>query len=106
MENNIFWPAPGLPYTGGAIGLQGTVGTVTNNLYYGGSGASFGSAVISTNPAFVSASTDDFHLSPTSPAVGSGSSLVSSVVVTDYDLNSAPQPAGGAYDIGAYQLIH
>jgi hypothetical protein len=106
MENNIFWPASGLPYIGGAIGLQGMIGTVTNNLYYGGSGPAFGSFVVNGNPAFVNASGDDFHLTAQSPAVGSGSSAVSSVVVTDYDLNSAPQPAGGAYDIGAYQLIH
>ena len=106
MENNIFWPAPGLPYIGGAIGLQGAIGTVTSNLFFGGSGPACVSSVNNNNPAFVSASTDDFHLTAASPAVGSGSSAVSSLVVTDYDLNSAPQPAGGAYDIGAYQLIH
>jgi hypothetical protein len=40
-----------------------------------------------------------------SPAIDEGSSLVSSLVTTDYEGNSRPQPAGGAYDIGAYEFV-
>jgi hypothetical protein len=106
LENNIFWPAPGFAYIGGVEGLRGAVGTVTNNLYYGGSGSGFGAHQLAANPEFANVHADDFHLTAPSPAVAAGSNVVSNLVVTDYDLNSAPQPSGGAYDIGAYELIH
>lgn len=102
LENNIFWPSHNAKYWGGDSGLPSSVGTNTNNLWYGGTGSTGDAHAVSGNPAFVTAGTD-FHLTSASPAVDSGSSTVSSVVTTDYDLTPRPQPSGGQYDVGAYE---
>jgi hypothetical protein len=51
------------------------------------------------DPQFINASGNDFHLSPSSPAINTGISL--SEVPCDFDGNA--RPSGGAYDIGAYE---
>src|SRR5437016_273579 len=83
LENNIFWPANNMAYTGGSGGLTVLIGTVSNNIFYGGSGATLGGSLITADPTFVSVSGNDFHLAAGSPAIGSGSTGVSSVVTTD-----------------------
>src|SRR5437667_260706 len=37
LENNIFWPANNMAYTGGVAGLAVLIGTASNNIFYGGS---------------------------------------------------------------------
>jgi hypothetical protein len=77
------------------------IGTVTNNLFYNGaSGDGWDSHPVIGNPLFLSGSTSspDLHLQAGSAAIGAGSTAVSSVVTTDYDL----KPRSGAIDIGAY----
>ncbi len=54
------------------------------------------------DPLFQSAGSD-FRLTLSSPARNAGVTIAS--VASDYDGVSRPQPAGGAYDIGAYEFI-
>lgn len=72
--------------------LNGTnsIGSGSNNLDTG------------VNPMFVNASTFDFHLLSTSPAIDTGTLLTD--VPADADLNL--RPAGLTYDIGAYEYPH
>jgi hypothetical protein len=98
LENNIFWPANNMAYTGGVVGLAVLIGTARNNIFYGGSGSTLGGSLITADPMFVSASGDDFQLAPGSPAIGAGATDVTSLVTTDYDLVS--RAAG--IDIGAF----
>jgi len=58
---------------------------------------------IKSDPLFVSSPDSNFHLQESSPAIDAGTPDVRSVVKWDYDGISRPQPAGGAYDIGAYE---
>lgn len=50
------------------------------------------------NPGFISASTNDFHITNQSPCVDRGKA---SGLIVDFDDNPSPQGAG--YDIGAYE---
>ncbi len=105
IRNNIFWPHTNTKYNGGSVGMSAGLGTVTNNLWYGGSDAvpTFDSAPKTGNPSFVSAGTD-FHISSAaSPAVDAGSSGVSAVVTNDYDISTL-RPQGSGFDIGAYEF--
>ncbi|HTP30402.1 MAG TPA: choice-of-anchor Q domain-containing protein [Anaeromyxobacteraceae bacterium] len=103
MENNIFSPTTSAtPYSGGSVGLSAGVGRVTHNLYYGGAGAaSFDSAPVSGDPRFATPGSD-FHLAPDSHAIDAGSTAVSSLVSTDYDVLTV-RPQGRGFDIGAYE---
>lgn len=100
MENNIFYATNGGTYSGGSNGMSSGIGTVTNNLFYGGSdGDLWDSHPISGDPLFVNAALDAFHLSVGSPAIGAGDTAATSIVTTDYDLNPR---ATSVIDIGAY----
>ena len=100
MENNIFYATSGQAYAGGSVGMGGTIGTITNNLFYNGTGStSWDSHPILGDPLFVSTTTPDFHLQSGSPAIGTGSTTVAPVVTTDYDLTPR---SSGSIDIGAY----
>lgn len=104
MENNIFYASNGGKYSGGANGMSSGVGTITNNLFYNGiDGDSWDSHPVTGDPLFVSLGTStaapDFHLQAGSPAIGAGSTAVSSVVTTDYDLTPRDSTS---IDIGAY----
>jgi hypothetical protein len=104
MENNIFEPASGMPYDGGANGLSTGIGTVGHNLYYGGSTAyGFDSAPVAGNPTFVNAAAGDFHLATGSPAIDAGSNTVTTLVTTDYDATTA-RLVGTKVDIGALEF--
>ena len=75
--NNISYP--------NALQIKGS-GTVSNNL-------------VGTNPKFVNASANDFHLQSSSPAINAGAPVTK--VITDFD--GIMRPQGTAYDIGAYE---
>lgn len=79
VQNNIFSEAEV------AIGPE-VSGSFSNNL--------------TSNPMFVNAAGGDFHLTTNSPAIDKGMALAE--VTTDADRNT--RPAGGAYDIGAYEF--
>jgi hypothetical protein len=57
-------------------------------------------STITSDPVFVSASTGDFHLRASSPAIDTGRDL-SSMFTTDAD--GRIRPAGGGWDRGAYE---
>ena len=67
---------------------------------YGGTGSPVISNNFTTDPKFINASTNDFHLQSSSPAINAGTTV--STVTTDFDGVSRPQ--GSAYDIGAYEF--
>ncbi len=60
--------------------------------------------LVSVDPLFVDAGSDDYHLQECSPAVNNGTNA-SSVLTNDKDDNSRiiTNAMGGAYDIGAYE---
>jgi hypothetical protein len=82
--------------------------SVTNNIFYNNgtninndsTGATF-SANLQTDPDFVNAGINDYHLQSTSDAIAYGTSLP--VVTTDYDSNV--RPTNGTWDAGAYQKV-
>ncbi|MBI1891809.1 MAG: hypothetical protein HYS18_14265 [Burkholderiales bacterium] len=102
IENNIFYVASGTPYNSGSVGIYGTVGTITKNLWFNGTGSiSHDTAPILGDPMFATPGSN-FHLLAGSPAIGSGSrsSAVTSLVTTDLDLNARNATA---MEIGAYK---
>jgi hypothetical protein len=100
MENNIFYATSGGSYSGGSVGLSTGMGTITHNLFYNGASGddNWDSHPVVGNPLFISLGTD-LHLQSGSAAIGAGSTAVSSVVTTDYDLKPR---TGSSIDIGAY----
>jgi len=89
LRNNIFWN------NGSSITVNGGTITSSNNIC---SSTNTGCSLFS-DPRFVNAATNDFHLQASSPAIDSG--LILPGVTTDFDGVSRPQ--GSAYDIGAYE---
>lgn len=61
----------------------------------------YGDNNIDYNPLFINASSNDFHLSEFSPAIGSGTSV--GAPMADIEGNPRPNPAGSNPDIGAYE---
>lgn len=102
--NNILRPAPGTRYTGGSVGFDGTEGSWSNDLWFGGVEGvpGFAQAPVAADPKFVAAGSD-FHLHAGSPAINAGSGAVSALVKDD--LESRRRPKLGAYDIGAYEAL-
>jgi uncharacterized repeat protein (TIGR02059 family) len=109
FRNNIIQGAVSYPIIF-SYNLSGSVATVYSqkNLYYqnatnaiGYSGVTVSglteAAVSSANPLFVSAS--DFHLQPTSPALGTGISITNPSIITDCEGSAINNPP----DIGAYK---
>src|SRR6185437_1510559 len=103
MENNIFYANTGGSYSGGSVGMSKSDGTITNNLFFNGSAGDddWDSHPVTGDPLFVNLglSPPDLHLLTGSAAIGAGSTRVSSVVTTDYDLNPR---SSTSIDIGAY----
>jgi hypothetical protein len=83
---------------GGAAIIDWTnVNPVLANNLCGSSG--YGCALVS-DPRFVNASVNDFHLQATSPAIDAGSNLFDVL----FDRDGIARPQGAGYDIGAYEL--
>lgn len=102
IRNNIFEPAASKPYSGGSVGFGGSIGTITNNLWFGGTGSvSFDGHPVSGNPQFVAAPSD-LHIGATSAAIDHGSVGVSTLAVDDFDAVIA-RPVGAGYDVGAHE---
>ncbi|MBI3774846.1 MAG: InlB B-repeat-containing protein [Gammaproteobacteria bacterium] len=102
MKNNIFIPSAGTAYASGTVGFSGSIGSISNNLYYNGTGSTgFDANAIVNDPLFVAAGAD-FHLQPASRAINTGSAVVSGIVTDDYDIVT-PRPLGSGIDIGAYE---
>ena len=110
--------------TTGISGLNQTGGTVVNSIFYGNGAnyASLGSCTVTggifqnnltdrevssgvdcyvTDPNFVNAATNDFHLKRGSVAIDHA--LTIAEVTTDYDGTARPQ--GEASDIGAFEYV-
>jgi len=105
LRNNIVVPAPGKPYTGGSVGIDTGIGTIGNNLWFGGTGSvSFDSAPVSADPRFASAGAADFHLQFASPAINAGSNAVAALCGDDFDA-VVSRPAGAGFDIGAFEYL-
>ncbi|HEX6833431.1 MAG TPA: right-handed parallel beta-helix repeat-containing protein [Rudaea sp.] len=103
LENNIFVPHAAMHYSGGDVPLAAGVGTIRNNLWFGGSGAhAFDTHAITTDPAFADAAQADFHLRNSGGAVEAGSASVAALVANDFDVVVA-RPVGTGFDIGAYE---
>jgi len=75
--------------------------TGSNNLLYGSSdkAPSYLTGTISADPMLVNAAAHDFHLGASSPAIDAGKTTNAA-----RDTDGNPRPAGGAFDIGAYEL--
>ena len=99
--NNIVYASSGGSYLGGQ---DFGPGVFKCNLWYGSGSSPLEDPLgVNANPSFVIAGSD-FHLLPSSAAIDSGSSIVSSLVVDDYDATfSRPQAHG--YDIGAFEYF-
>ena len=75
-------------YTGTTYQNDGVSTTQDHNLF-------------GTNPLFVNAAANDFHLQSGSPAIDAGTSI--GAPTTDFDGNTRPQ--GSGYDIGPYEYF-
>ncbi len=104
LENNIVVPTTGRKYTGGSVGIAAGIGTLSNNLWNGGSGGvSFDAHAVSGDPLFVGTAGADFHLRSGSAAVDAGTSAVAGVVGNDFDVIET-RTVASPYDIGAYEF--
>ena len=98
LNNTIYNNAVGIH-----VGGTGTV--VKNNILwqngfsYAGSGYVVDHNLTNIDPRFVNLASFDFHLQPTSPAIDAGTAI-SQVTA---DLSGVARPAGGGYDLGAYE---
>ena len=115
IRNNIFWPHAGSGYNRGTgnAGFTGAIGTISHNLWYGGSGtnpaATFSADSIEADPRFVSVApgNENFHLWPDSPALLAGTDRVAPLVTSDLELQRPERPPGqtaaaGSFYVGAY----
>jgi hypothetical protein len=108
LRNNILENSPGviiLSMVGIAPARLMAATTASNNLWVNTAGtlppAYIGA--VPGDPMFVSASVNNYRLTPgtNNAAIDHGSSVINTVVTTDFDGNVRPQ--GGGYDIGAFE---
>lgn len=109
--NNIFWQKNGQQYVVPFYQDPKVVlptrnpAVFTNNLWYGaGTPPSWDSNTVNSNPLLVGGTPVDAHPQSSSPAIGAGTSLVSSLA--DIDFDGIPRPQGATYDIGAYEFSY
>lgn len=79
--------------------------TSDNNIWFGSSypiPAFAGPNDVVADPMLLNLPHNNVHLTPDSPAIGTGTTVVSPVVKSDYDFNT--RYIGAGYDIGAYQF--
>jgi Secretion system C-terminal sorting domain/Right handed beta helix region/Carbohydrate binding domain len=83
--------------------------TVSNNITNGDMNAWLpflecytGISAISSLPLFADIGNSNFHLSPTSPAINTGTNSLAPLT----DLEGNPRPSGAGYDIGAYEFVY
>jgi hypothetical protein len=102
IVNNTFYNNANVFYSGSAT----TIGTLKNNIFYdittlydGVSAPAGASNNLTTDPAFVNASSGDFSLQSTSDAIDAGTELAYYL----YDIEGTTIPQGGVTDIGAYE---
>jgi len=100
VENNILWPSKDTSYFAGTVGFSPFPGTARYNLFFGGSGDIGEENAVVGDPRFVDPVEHNFHLAPDSPAAGAGTTAVSSLVTSDYELK--PRMAG-SIDVGAFE---
>jgi uncharacterized repeat protein (TIGR01451 family) len=105
ISNNIFsQPRNSAISTGSAsptnVTLANNLTTATKMTNTTNSGFIQSNNYLSTDPLFVNAGTNDYHLQSTSPAKDTGITITE--VTVDFDKNSRPQ--GPAYDIGAFEF--
>jgi parallel beta-helix repeat protein len=86
------------------IDAGATGGLIKNNIVYLSSGITNNASAtlttnLTTNPSFVNAGIDNYHLALGSAARNTGTALTD--VLTDF--NGVSRPQDGAYDIGAYE---
>jgi hypothetical protein len=78
-------------------------GTVGYNVYFGGgNGPGFGN--LTSDPLFVSSSTENFSLRTQSPAIDAGDPNSATDLFGTVDLAGNPRIQGGRVDIGAYEV--
>ncbi len=101
FKNNIFSNIGSYDYASG--GVPNLTPTISYNLF--GQTPRFSGSVVQSNnlvgnPQYVNASTLNFHLQATSPAVGGGVNLAPALT-RDYDFN--PRPGSAGWSIGAFE---
>jgi len=82
------------------LDIRNSDAVIDYNLTYG-PGSTIGANPIIADPQFVNPAAFDFHLQPTSPAINAGSPT--GAPAFDFANGPRPWPAGGAFDIGAYE---
>lgn len=102
IRNNIFAMANGTAYGAGSVGFGVSAGTITHNLYFGGSGlTNFDANPVTGNPLFVTPG-GDHSLQAGSPAIDSGSAVALSLVTNDFTATTS-RSQGATIDIGAFE---
>ena len=90
VRNNIVANQGPVP----TISNLGFGNTVSNNLC---TASGTGCSIVNSNPQFVNAAANDFHLQSTSPVINAGITIPEVTV----DFEGTPRPQGSAFDIGA-----
>jgi uncharacterized protein (TIGR03437 family) len=100
IRNNIIVQPQGIPY----LGIPGSTGiTGSNNLFYGNGSAPSHAAItnsINRDPQFLAVASNDYRLSPLSPARKAGIETPAT-----WDRAGQRRSASDGYDLGAYQVV-
>ena len=78
--------------------VQGGLAAIVTN---GNGTVNWGTGNIDSDPQFVNAASDDYHLMNSSPCISAGTNA--GAPATDIEGNPRPDPAGSISDIGAYE---
>jgi hypothetical protein len=100
-ENNIMYCSNGC--NNYINTLNWNPGTAGYNLYVGG-GTGPGNNNVTSDPQFVNASSGNFSLQSTSPAINAGNPSSSTTIVGTVDFSGNPRMVNGQIDIGAYEV--
>lgn len=98
FHNNVFY-STGQPYSCAPLPAASY-----GNLYFGaGQAPTWDTSAISADPQFIDPARGDFHLAPSSPAIGSGSAI-DPPMPGQLDLDSRPRWPGST-DLGAFEHL-